>query len=146
MAAEKWLAPAALANGLTTELNGLADGSYSNAGVAIDNEAGLYRFINFDIALPSLTPTGTPFVALFALYSLDNGTTFADGGGAVAPRNTSLIAQFDFSTATGAKRAVAGGFPILPLQFKLVLLNKMGVSLAGTLNVVRYRLMNRQMI
>lgn len=146
MTVEKWLAPAALTSILTTELNGLTDGSYSSASVAVDNETGLYRFISFELTLPSLTPTGVPVANIFILYSMDNGSTFADGGGSVAPRNSSLIATLDTSTSTGAKKMIGGGYPILPLQFKVVLQNDLNVSLAGTLNTLKYRLHNRQVV
>lgn len=146
MATDKWIAPESTATALTTELNSLADGSYTNASSAIDNETDLYKFIDFEVVLASLTPTGSPYVSIYAVYSLD-GTNYADGGGATAPRNTSLLATLDTSTSTGAKRLVTSG-PILlsPFKFKLIALNKCGVSLASSGNTLKYRRFNGQVV
>jgi hypothetical protein len=145
MATDKWAAPESTATALTTELNSLANGSYSNASSAIDNEADLYKFIDLEVVLASLTPTGSPYVAIYAVYSLD-GPHYADGGGATAPRNSSLLAVLDTSTSTGAKRLVGGNYPLLPLKFKLVAQNGLGVSMASSSNTVRYRRHNGQVV
>lgn len=143
MATDKWVAPESIQSALTTELNSLADGSYTNASSAIDNETDLYKFIDFEVVLASLTPTGSPYVAIYAVPSLD-GTNYADGGGATAPRNSSLLAVLDTSTSTGAKRLVVTNILIPPLKFKLIAQNKCGVSLASSSNTLKYRRHNGQ--
>lgn len=138
MAVDRWGSPESIATALSTDLNSLANGSYSAASSAIDNETDRYKFINLEVVLASLTPTGSPYVAIYAVYSLD-GTNYADGGGSVAPRNSSLLAVLDTSTSTGAKRLVSGNHVLLPLKFKLVEYNALGVAMASSGNTLKYR-------
>lgn len=134
----KWEAPEAIATTLSTELNSLADGSYSNASSAIGNATGLYGWMLLELSLASLTPTAGGFVAVYLLPSAD-GTNYEDGGGSTAPPAGSFIASFDLSTSTGAKRRVRWNIPIPPLAFKLVALNKSGATLAASGNTLKYR-------
>lgn len=141
----QWVAPEAVATSLSTELNSLANAAFSAVSAAINNESGLYLFINLELVLASLIPTGTPYVAVYAVKSIDNGTNFEDGGGSTAPRGQP-IAIFDFSTATAAKRVVRENILIPPLQFKLVAENRAGVAFAASGNTVRYRRHNQQSV
>lgn len=139
MATASWAAPNTIGNALTTELNSLANGSYSSASSAIDNEAGLFLYLDLELLLASLTPTGAPTVSVYAVYSIDNGTNFEDGGGATAPPNAALLCTIDLSTSASIKRRTRVNLSIAPLQFKLVVLNNSGVSFAASGNTVRYR-------
>lgn len=137
----KWVAPEAITSALTTELNTLTNGSYSAASAAITNETGgtgLYEYMALELVLASLTPTGTPSISVFLLPTVD-GTNYEDGGGATAPASGALLCVFDLSTATAAKRRTRSGLVIPPLDFKLVLLNSAGPSLASSGNTLRYR-------
>ena len=143
MTTSKWAAPVAITTALSTELNSLADGSYSAASSAYDNETNLYLYADVEIVLASLTPTSGAFIALYLVKSLD-GTNFADGGGATAPAAADLVAQVDLSTSTGAKRRVVANIPIPPLQFKWILLNEANVALASSGNTLKVRYHNEQ--
>lgn len=138
MTTQKWLAPEAIQSALTTELNSLADGAYSAASAAIDNAADLYQFMSLELNLASLTPTTSPYVAIYLLPSVD-GTNYVDGGGSVAPPANTLIAVFDLSTSAGVKWRAATNILIPPLKFKLVLLNEANVALAASGNTLKYR-------
>jgi hypothetical protein len=142
----KWVVPNTIATALSTELNSLANGSYTNASSAIDNETDLYEYLDLELLLASLTPSGSPYCSVYLTKSIDSGTNFEDGGGATAPPGAALICTFDLSTSTGAKRRVMGNLLIPPLQFKLIVLNSSGVSLASSGNTLRYRRHNEQSV
>lgn len=139
---QQWVAPESIATALTTELNSLGNGSQSAASSAIDNETDLDEWIDVELVLASLTPTGSPFCLVYILYSLD-GTNYED-------LSTSALhaaaAALPFTTATGAKRVVARAIPILPLKFKLAVENRSGVSLAASGNTLKYRRFNEQQV
>lgn len=120
---------------LTTEMNSLASGSYTAASSAIDNTSNLHLFMAVHLHLASLTPSGSPYCALYLLPAFD-GSVYVDGGGATAPPAANLVAVFDLSTSATAKERSAV-FPIPPASFKLVLLNASGVSLASSGNTLK---------
>jgi hypothetical protein len=137
----KWVAPETIASALTTELNALTAGSSCTPSAVIDNETDLFQYINLELVLASLTPTGTPSVDIYLLASLDSGTNYEDN----SPSNGgSYLASFSFSTATAAKRCVLKNLVIPPLKFKLVALNNAGPSLAASGNTLKYRRHNEQ--
>jgi hypothetical protein len=137
MATFKWESAESIASALTTELNSLANGSYSNASSAIANATGLYEFMALELVLASLTPTGTPTVSVFLLPTID-GTNYEDGGGATAPSPGTLIKAFSLSTSASAKRRTAYGIVLPPFGFKLVVLNSAGPSFAASGNTLKY--------
>ena len=143
MATAKWDTPVAIATILSTDLNALANGAYSAASAAVNNETGLNLYASFELYLASLTPAAGGYCAVHILYSLD-GTNFADGGGATAPSAGSLVCTFDLSTATAVKRHVRGNILLAPYQFKVVLLNAAGAALAATGNTLKYRVHSEQ--
>ncbi len=140
----KWDTVESIATGLSTELNSLANGSYTAVSSAVDNETDKYLYINVELSLASLNPTGTPSCSLFIVKSIDSGSNFEDGGGSVVPSNEALLCAFSLSTGSGTKRRVVANLLIPPLQFKFVLLNNSGVALANSGNTLRYRRHNEQ--
>ena len=144
----QWTTPTTIATALSTELDGLANGGYSNASSAIDNEAGLYQFIELELNLASLTPVAGQSVAVYLLPSLD-GTNYADGGGAVAPPDEALLTIFSLRAATAAQRRVSMVLEMPPLLGKLVVGNMTitsGVAFAASGNTLKYRLFNVQAV
>lgn len=126
---------------LTTELNSLANGSYSAASSAIDNATDLYQWMHLELVLASLTPVSGQSVAVYLIPSLD-GTNYEDGGGATAPYPHSAIWVGQLSTSTGAKRLVARNIMIPNLKFKLVVGNltiTSGVAFGASGNTLSYR-------
>lgn len=131
-----WTTPGTIATALSTELNALANAAFTVASSAIDNETTPSLYLNAELVLASLTPTGAPYCALFIAYSIDSGTNYEDG-----PNTASTpIAVWSFTTAVAAKRQNKTNILIAPLKFKLYVQNNMGPSLGATLNTVRYRL------
>lgn len=125
---------------LSTELNSLANGAFSNASTTLDNSGSTAKHLYFalELVLASLTPTGAPYIAVYALYSID-GTNYEDGGGSTAPPLMSQIAAFDLSTSTGAKRRTRVNVPAAPFPVKFVVENRAGVSLASSGNTLSVR-------
>lgn len=140
---QKWTAPETIQTVLTTQLNSLANGAQSAASSAIDNETDLYRWAEVEVVLASLTPTGSPYVSILLIQSLDSGTNFEDLSTSALH---ALVAALPFTTTTGAKRIVSRPFPIPPLQFKAVLQNQAGPALAASGNTVRLRRFNEQSV
>ena len=130
----RWDSPEAIQTALSTELNSLADGSLSTASGAIDNLTDLYPFIELELFLASLTPSGSPYCALYLLPQID-GTNYADASTSMAE----LLATFNLSTSAGTKRVLRSSIAIPPFSFKLALLNEANVALAASGNTVKYR-------
>lgn len=130
-----WTAPITIATGLSTELNSLANAAYCTASAAIDNETNHHLYLDVELVLTSLTPTGSPYCALYLLYSIDSGTNFEDTANAAAVP----VAVFPFTTSVSAKRKVVANILVAPLHFKFVLQQNMGPSLAAASNTIRYR-------
>lgn len=135
-----WTTPAAIQTALSTELNSLANAAWTAASSAIDNETTPSLYLNAELLLASLTPTGSPNCYLAIAYSIDSGTAYEDAPNAA----TTPLAIFPFTTAVAAKRKVVGNILLLPLKFKLYVQNNMGPALAASGNTVRYRLHNEQ--
>jgi hypothetical protein len=139
----KWVAPESIASALTTELNSLGDGSFSSASSVITNESGspaLYQYIDLELVLASLSPATGAYVDVWLLATLD-ATNYADASKAL--QTASLLCSFQLdTTAATAQRIVRSNIPIPPLDFKLQLRNKAGVSLGASGNTLKYRRQN----
>lgn len=135
-----WATPANIATALSTELNSLANGSYSNASSAIANATAKARFIAVELVLASLTPVANQTVTLWLLPSVD-GTNYPDGGGSTAPEPAMALCTFRLTNATRAFRLTRANLPIPPLNFTLVVSNDTitsGANLAAANNTVKY--------
>lgn len=138
MTTTKWTTPESESTILSTELNSLADGSYSSAGSEIANETDKYLYGAFEIYLASLTPVNNPQVSLYLLYRID-GTNSED------QNEMTCVGTINLSTSTGTKRHTLINVPLAPLDFVPVLKNDAGVALASSGNLVkmsRYNLDN----
>lgn len=132
-----WTAPEALVTALdNTQLASLGNGVISAASTAIiTNEADLQEFIELELVLASLIPTGSPYVNVYLVKQID-GSNYED---LTASATHAVIASFPFSTATAAKRVIAANIPIPPCSFKLAVENKAGVAFAASGNTLKYR-------
>lgn len=141
---QKWAAPdtiASLLNG--TELNSLANLALSAQSAAIDNESGLFEYMEVELQLASLTPTGTPFCLLYLVKSIDGGSNYED---LTTSASHLVVASFPMSTAVAAKRIVVANILIPPVFFKLAIQNQVGPGLASSGNLIRYRRYNEQSV
>lgn len=136
----KWVAPEAIATAVSTGMNSLADGSFAGASSAITNETGgtgLYQYIDLELVLASLSPTAGAFVDVWIYATLD-GTNYSDNAKPLQTSSKLYTFQLD-TTASTAQRMVAYSIPIPPLDFKLDVRNKAGVSLNASGNTLKYR-------
>lgn len=138
----KWVAPETIATALTTELNSLANAALSAQSAAIDNLTDLYQYIELELVLASLTPTGTPFCAVYVVKQID-GTNYED---LTTSASHLLAATLPFSTAVAAKRIIVSNILIPPCAFKLALLNSAGPALAASGNTLKFRRFNEQAV
>ena len=132
----KWeAAPTSRSTILTTELNSLANGSYSAVGTVIDNSANLDQWGGLEISLASLTPTAGAYLQLFLTQAID-GTNYEDPPSATNPGYHMSVAIVSLATGAATKRIVIPFFRLPPTKFKPVLLNGAGVAFAASGNTV----------
>lgn len=158
MATEKLIAGAQpnFTSLMTIELNALASGSAIQGATTIANNTNLDLAIEFSWTTGgSVTPTGTPFVAIY-LYPLNgDGTTYGDGRFAsvtAAQPPSNYYRGYSGHPATAGIQV--GSFAIpgtslfqIPLPrgtFIPVFYNSLGVGLSATGNILYYRTTNRQ--
>jgi hypothetical protein len=132
----KWAAPEAIQTYYTTEMNSITDGTFVAVGAELANETDLYPYIMFELVLASLTPAAGGFVDIWINYQMD-GTNYADPA---KPLQTSaLLCALGLDTAAAAQRIVSPACAIWPVDFKLQLRNKAGVTLAASGSTLKYR-------
>lgn len=147
-------AQSAFASVMTTELNSIVTGNAILGSTAIANNTNLDLEIEFSFTTGgSITPTGTPYVALF-LYPLNgDGTTYGDGrfgSSAAGPPPANYSAGFCGVNTNAAVQTGyfatpwLGGRTLLPRgSFKPVFYNGTGVTLSSSGNILYYRTTNR---
>lgn len=135
MANVLWAVAETQTTALTTELNSLADGAMAAVSPTVDNSLGLFPVITVELALASLTPTGTPYVGIYVFYSHD-GTTFEDRS---ASQPHALAYSLPVTTGAGAKKVVSRSLLILPFKFVLGVANHTNVAFAASGNTLQYR-------
>lgn len=138
---QKWTAPESIVT-VTITINSTANGAQTAASSTIANGTDLYRWAEVELVLGSLTPTGSPYVGVLLIQSLD-GTNFEDLSTSALH---AMVAALPFTTATGVKRIVSRPFPIPPLDFKLALQNQAGPALASSGNSLKLRRFNEQSV
>lgn len=138
----KWLTPESITTALTTELNSLANAALSAQSAAIDNLTDLYQYIELELVLASLTPTGTPYCGVYLVKQID-GTNYED---LTTSATHLLIATFPFSTAVAAKRIIVSNILIPPTAFKLAVYNGAGPALAASGSTLKFRRFNEQAV
>jgi hypothetical protein len=122
MPTEKWSALTARTT-LTTELNALADGSYSTPGTAIDNGTNLDRFGVAELTVDfASAPTDRAAIDIYLIPAPD-GTNYAD---ATEPAAYQFVGSFMVDNTTSAQRLVSTRFEVPPCKFKFALHNRSG--------------------
>lgn len=132
----------------SSSLNGLTDGSYA-LGAAIDNTRSGgnlgWLYADLEIVFRNGTPadttitagSGAPYLGVFILPSLDGGTRYPTTGGggsagATAAQHLRHAHAVPASTAVGI--IVIPGLILPPGFFKVMLLNKLGVTFPSNNN------------
>lgn len=119
---------------MTTALNSLATATDSAASSAISNGTNLALLMDISLNLGSFNPSGTPFLEIHLLPLSGDGSTYADKSAAT------LVDTIQVKTGSSAKVAEAIGIPVPPGDYKLIIVNQTGASLAASANTAYYRL------
>lgn len=139
---------------MTTELNSLVTGNAVLGSTSIANGTNLDLEIEFSFTTGgSITPTGSPFVAIY-IYPLNgDGTTYGDGRfgtTAAGPPPSNYYQGFCGVPAAAGTQTGTFGIPFLGTRillpqgtFKPVFYNLTGVTLSSSGNIVYYRTTNR---
>jgi len=119
----------------STDLDTKSTGTAILASPAITNGTGLDLLMDLSLQLSSVNPSGAPYWEVHLLPLLADGTTYADRS------NQTLVDQMAVTTGTSAKNAASIGIPLPPGDFKIQIVNQMGVSTVTT-NTFKYRTYN----
>ena len=133
---------------LSTELNTLANNG-NKLGSAINfavTNFGRKPYMDIEIYLGSvdLSSQTNPAIYIWLLPRTD-GTNFEDGSDSIDPMRApdKIVALREFS---GVQRVFARFQLVTPDNGKLLIENKTGVALAGTLNTVKYMLYSLEVV
>ena len=136
--------------GFSTEVNSVVTGNCVLAASALNNSTALDQYFNISISFGSITTgSGAPSIN-FYLYQLNqDGTTYGDGrfgtSAAGPPPSPYFVGAIGFGAAvTAVLTGSVQPSPILlpPGQFKLVMCNSTGATLAASSNTVSIRTYN----
>ena len=148
MVEQRWTSYDSIVTYLTTELNALANNG-NKLGAAIDFAATgadrkLYMDVEIYLGSVDLSAQTNPAIYIWLLPRTD-GSNFEDGTDAVDPARAPdrIVALRVFN---GVQRVFARFLLTTPDQGKLLIENKTGVALAGTLNTVKYMLCSQEMV
>jgi hypothetical protein len=154
MAVETW-SPVALtwtACFAAADLNSLANGSQITSSLTsphlVNDTGNPATMILFEwIAGGSMSPSGTPTIIAGAVPLLSDGTNYAGGtDGATTAQHYPWFqyphAAIPLRVMTVQDRQVAGPVPIWPGRYRFFAINRSGVSLPGSGNMIRYALLS----
>jgi hypothetical protein len=136
MASVTWQ-PGSSSSIITTGMNSLA-----NEGNAVSSEinnatnSSLFHDAELYLAAPGSAPSAGAVVELYIIQALD-GTNYEDGDASTDPPAVNLVGVFQISASATAQRRTIRGITIPPTKFKYVLINKTGVTLAASGNILK---------
>lgn len=147
-------AQGAFASLMTTELNSIVTGNAILGTTTVANATNLDLEVEFSwTGGGSITPSGSPFVAVY-MYPLNgDGTTYGDGrfgSSAAGPPPSNYYVGFCGLPAAAGTQTGTFGIPFLGTRvllptgtFKPVFYNVTGVTLTSSGNILYYRTTNR---
>ena len=147
MATIKYEAPTSVATLLSTELNGLANGA-NKITAAISNDAAgeLYLYADFELVIASTASRSSPTrVDMYILIELD-GSNYSEGSDTVDPAENMWVGSFIALPGTLSNGLHIRGVELPPTDFKVLLVNNLGVAMAATLNTLKWAKYNLQSI
>ena len=143
MATFTWSAPGTLTTALSTELNGLANNTYSALSAEINNESSLALYIDLELTLATqgaARSTGA-WVGVYIATAVDPTPTYPDTS---LDAFAELLAAFPLDNTTTARRLTRTNIAVPPLRFKLYVKNVTGQALAASGNTLKFRLHSEQ--
>lgn len=126
---------------MSTELNSLADQAQAIASSAYDNSSGLYLFadVEWNHAVVGYTPSAGAVIELYLIRQKLAGSGFEDGDASIAPPAANLVGVFNIRSSTAAQCHILRQIPIPPDQYKWLVINKTGGTLASSSNTLRQK-------
>lgn len=125
---------------MTTGLNSLADEANAITS-AINNTTDLYLFddVEWNHAALGYSPAAGSVIELYIVSEKLAGGAYEDGDATIDPPASNLVGVFNIRSATAAQSHILRQIPIPPDNFKYVVINKTGGTLASTGNTLRRR-------
>ncbi len=134
---------AAAQTALSTELNTLANLTWSALSAEIDNSTTGYLMADIEVYLTSLTPTGADAaIEVYLVPSLDDTNYpnyMASGTAEEQENNQYFVGSVTLSLDAEAQRNVIRGVELPPSKFKIGIRQQSNTTLAATLNTVKWR-------
>ena len=140
MGTTKWEAPASISTIFTTELNSLGDGGNQISSALSNDAAGeLYLYADFELYINTTSARGSDArVELYILIELD-GSNYSYGGTALDPAPSMYVGSFQFdASGTAARYAHLRGVLLPPTDFKVLVINELGVAMASSSNTLKW--------
>lgn len=145
MATIKYEAPTANATLLSSELNSLANGA-NKLTAAISNDAAgeLYLYADFELSVPTSSSRGSDArVDMYILIELD-GSNYTTGDDSTDPAEDAWVGAFIFNSGTAGERHHVRNVVLPPTDFKVLLINNMGIALPSANNTLKWAKYNLQ--
>lgn len=140
MAITRWSAIETVETILSTELNGLTNGSRKLSSAIENDTASTERWLygDFELDLDTQTArTGSPAVQMYILPTVDGGTTYPTGSDSITPSSELLAGVFTFPADATAHISVLRGVLLPPSDFKVLLVNNTSQTFNATGNTLR---------
>ncbi len=117
---------------LDDELDALANGSRTNAGLEIANQTNLDQFGKLELTVDFVSaPSATATVSIYMVTAPD-GTNYEDGSSTVDPGAHTLVCTIPVRADTAAQRLCSKVFALEPAKTKFILLNNTGQAFPAT--------------
>ena len=136
----------ASATALSTGLNSLADGANAISAAIVNTDGDTLMDLELTVATQGSARAADALVEVYALASIDGGTTYCYGDASTDPPKTALLCTFDLDAVTTARVSVLTNLPAPPDYFKLLLINETGRALAASGNTLKYVLHSMQVV
>lgn len=141
MSTIQFAAPDTEENLLTTELNSMIDGDRV-ISAAFSNDAGGERYLTvdfkLDLAVQGSARSAGPSCQLWILYAID-GTGYTYGDASLEPPPEASKGVFTLDPATNARIVHMTDILLRPYNFKVVLENNTGQTLASSGTILSMR-------
>lgn len=136
MASVTWQ-PGSSSSIITTGMNSLAnEGNAVSSEINNSTSSYLFNDAELYLAAPGSAPSSGAVVELYIIQALD-GTNYEDGDASTDPPATNLVGVFQITASATAQRRTIRNITIPPTKFKYVLINKTGVTLAASGNILK---------
>jgi len=146
MATQKYVLGTNWTAAFGSEVNSIVTGNAILSSLAITNGTALDMFCDVSISLGSITPVAPNFIGIYMHPLNQDGTTYGDGrfasSAAGPPGATYYKGNIVLTTVVGVQTGLISGIVLPPGDFKFVLYNRAGVTLAASANTIKYRSYN----